>query len=153
MYGLGVLKGLAVTVKEAFSRPFTVQYPEERLPLFPRFRGYEFTWYIDRCTVCATCAKACPDGVIEIISEPRPDGSYEPVRFNIDTGRCMFCALCVEACPYDAIRMGTSFERANYSRDALIITKEELIAREKLPSTYWRTFLEREDAPEITLRW
>ena len=75
MYGLGIIQGLLVTLKNAKRRPFTTQYPEERLEQSSRFRGQEFTWYLDRCTGCASCAKHCPLGIIKIVTDP--DGGNE----------------------------------------------------------------------------
>lgn len=120
-----------------------MQYPEERLSLAPRFRGYEFTWYEERCTVCATCAKACPHGVIRIVSEVGEDNKFRAKTFDIDIARCLFCGLCAEACPFKALYMGSSFEMASYHRARLLIGRDELATREKKPSTY---ALERADS-------
>ena len=70
MYGLAMVKGLMVTLKNMTKKPFTVQYPEERLKPHPRFRGEEFVWYEERCTGCASCAKFCPLGIIKIVTSP-----------------------------------------------------------------------------------
>ncbi|MBI4216168.1 MAG: NADH-quinone oxidoreductase subunit I [Chloroflexi bacterium] len=119
--GLGILKGMLVTFKHLFRAPFTVPYPEKRLPLPRRFRGYEFVWSRERCTVCLTCAKACPHGVIRIQSRlAPPESQWQAEKFEIDIGLCIFCGLCVESCPYDAIFMGTQFELANYQRGGLV---------------------------------
>ena len=73
MYGLGMAKGFGVTLKNLIRKPTTIQYPEQRNMQHTRFRGQEFTWYEDRCTGCASCAKYCPLGTIKIETNPEPD--------------------------------------------------------------------------------
>ncbi len=141
MYGIGIMKGMLTTLKHLARPPFTRQYPEEAVPLSPRFRGYDFAWVEERCTGCATCAKACPHGVIDIITEPLGDNRYAVERFDIDTGLCMVCGLCVEACPYDALFMGTGFELSSHNRWDLVVHKEDIANRGKL-SAYYRPPLE-----------
>ena len=147
MYGLGLAKGLMVTLKNFIRPPFTVQYPEERLQQHPRFRGEEFVWYEERCTGCASCAKYCPLGIIKIVTNPSKKAieegeKYDIEVFDIDIGRCMFCGLCVEACPYDALFMGSGFERGSYQRNELVISVDELRQAAKRPSTWFRPQLE-----------
>ena len=109
----------------------------------PRFRGEEFSWYENRCTGCASCAKYCPLGIIKIVTDPAKTDIQEGDKyflevFDIDIGRCMFCGLCVEACPYDALHMGSGFEEGSYRRSDLVIDKERLVNSPKRPSHWYR---------------
>ena len=147
MYGVGIFKGLMVTMKNFVRKPFTIPYPEQRATQHPRFRGEEFTWYEERCTGCASCAKYCPLGIIRIVTHPGGDymnegQAYAIDAFDIDIARCMFCGLCVEACPYDALFMGSGFEEGQYSRKDLVITVDRLRKADKKPSTWFRPQLE-----------
>ena len=147
MYGLAMAKGLLVTLKNLTRRPFTIQYPEQRLKQHPRFRGEEFVWYEERCTGCASCAKYCPLGIIKIVTSPsetapKEGDKYRLEVFDIELQRCMFCGLCVEACPYDALFMGSGFEEGQYSRENMVITIDQLRQSNKHPSTWYRPQLE-----------
>ena len=147
MYGLAMVKGLMVTLKNMTKKPFTVQYPEERLKPHPRFRGEEFVWYEERCTGCASCAKFCPLGIIKIVTSPsetapKEGDKYRLEVFDIEIQRCMFCGLCVEACPYDCLFMGSGFEQGKSSRKDMVIHVEQLRESDKHPSTYLRPQLE-----------
>ena len=146
-YGLEMAKGLLVTFKNLVKKPFTVQYPEQRLAQHSRFRGEEFVWYEERCTGCAACAKYCPLGIIKIVTSPSETApmqgdKYRLELFDIDIARCMFCGLCVEACPYDALFMGSGFEQGQYSRKEMVIGLDQLRQAEKNPSSYFRPQLE-----------
>lgn len=148
MYGSGLAQGLLVTLKNLVKKPFTVQYPEERLKQHPRFRGEEFVWYEERCTGCAACAKYCPLGIIKIVTSPSGTApaegdKYKLEVFDIELQRCMFCGLCVEACPYDALFLGSGFEQGQYSRKNMFISIDQLRQAEKRPSTWFRPQLEQ----------
>jgi len=137
-YGKGIARGMALTFKHLFRRPITVQYPEEKLAVSRRIRGHELVWSPERCTGCATCARACPQGNIEIVTHAQGN-KYVVDKFEVDIGRCMFCGLCVEACPYAALAMGTSYERARRRRQQLVLGKEDLTMSEAMrPSAYAR---------------
>jgi len=120
-----------------------VSVPDKRQDQHPRFRGEEFSWYDNRCTGCASCAKYCPLGIIKIVTSPSETAMQEGDKyaidvFDIDIGRCMFCGLCVEACPYDALHMGSGFEEGTYTRAELVINVDMLKAAPKKPSQWFR---------------
>ena len=129
-YGIGIAKGLTVTIKYLFRRPITVQYPEQRLDVSRRIRGNELIWGEAKCTGCGTCAKSCPQGAIEIKTRTEGD-KYIVEGFKVDTGYCIMCGLCVEACPYEALYMGYAYERAKYERSELYQEKEMLLESEQ----------------------
>lgn len=151
--GVSPVKFLRSNPREGIKALLYMSKAPERLPQFSRYRGNEFTWYEERCTGCASCAKYCPLGIIEIVTHPggfdvQEGESYGIDVFDIDTGRCMFCGLCVEACPYDALHMGSQFERGNYVRNELVIDVDQLRANLKRPSSWYRPqFEERGYSP------
>jgi NADH-quinone oxidoreductase chain I len=136
IFGLGILKGMAVTLLHFFRPPATSQYPDQRLNISRRSRGNELVWSRERCTGCATCAKACPQGVIEIVtSTDMTENKYQVETYRVDTGYCIMCGLCVEACPYDALFLGYSFERAKYRRAELVQENDELLESPARPAS------------------
>jgi NAD(P)H-quinone oxidoreductase subunit I len=131
-YGKGIAKGLTVTIRYLFRHPITTQYPEQRLTTSRRIRGNELIWDDVKCTGCATCAKACPQGAILIVTAVNPvENRYAVEKYEVDTGYCIQCGLCVEACPYQAIYMGYAYERAKYRRGELVQADEMLLASEE----------------------
>ncbi len=139
-YGIGIAKGLRVTIKHLFRHPITVQYPEQRLNISRRTRGNELVWSREKCTGCSTCAKTCPQGAIQIItSVSAEENKYEVEKYEVDTGYCISCGLCVEACPFDAVYMGYAYERSKYRRLEVVQSKEDMMleAGEKQPSGYF----------------
>jgi NADH-quinone oxidoreductase subunit I len=153
VFGLAKLRGINV-LSYAFKEPTMAVKAmvglatiEDRLPQHSRFRGQEFTWYEQRCTGCASCAKYCPLGIIRIVTHASGQAMQEGENyaidvFDIDIGRCMFCGLCVEACPYNALHMGSGFEEGKYTRGELVVTVDRLRAAPKRPSTWFRPQLE-----------
>ncbi len=125
-------KGLCVTAKYLFSPKATIQYPEEKTPLSPRFRGMHalrrYPNGEERCIACKLCESVCPALAITIESEMREDGTRRTVRYDIDQNKCIFCGLCEEACPVDAIVETPLFEYVADSRSGLYFTKAELLA-------------------------
>jgi NAD(P)H-quinone oxidoreductase subunit I len=152
-YGIGIARGMALTLRTLFRRPITVQYPEQRLTVSRRIRGNELIWDNVKCTVCTTCAKTCPQGAIHMVTSVDPANANKLVmtKIVVDMGYCISCGLCVEACPYNALHMGYAFERANYRRNSLVQGDEGLLASEtRKASAYMHTDMEK-DLPEQTL--
>ncbi|HEY82728.1 MAG TPA: NADH-quinone oxidoreductase subunit I [Dehalococcoidia bacterium] len=126
-YGIGIIKGLSVTIRHLLRHPTVVQYPEQRLNISRRTRGNELIWNQEKCTGCATCAKSCPLGAIEITTSTNPvENKYAVEKYQIDTGYCIQCGLCVEACPYAALYFSYNFECAKYRRWELVQDKEKM---------------------------
>jgi len=137
--------GMSITLKYAFQKPATVEYPEHRLTFAPRYRGvHEFQ--ADLCIACDLCAKACPVDCIYIEkSAPRKIDKTtgkaiggELTRFAIDYSKCLFCALCTEPCPTDCIHMGKLHDLSCYSRrDAVIEFTELDKLNQRTPIPIW----------------
>ena len=125
-------QGMAVTWRHLFKPKITVQYPEEKTPLSPRFRGLHalrrYPNGEERCIACKLCEAICPAMAITIEAEPRADGSRRTTRYDIDLTKCIFCGFCEEACPVDAIVETLIFEYHGEKRGDLYMTKEMLLA-------------------------
>lgn len=127
-----LFKGMAVTGKHLFARKITVQYPEERTPMSPRFRGlHALRRYAngeERCIACKLCEAVCPAMAITIESEQRADNSRRTTRYDIDLTKCIFCGFCEESCPVDSIVETHVFEYHGEKRGDLLYTKTMLLA-------------------------
>ena len=151
-YGIGIAKGLAVTIRHLFRHPVTSQYPEQRLNPSRRLRGNELIWNEDKCTGCATCAKTCPQGVIHIVTSVQlEENKYKVEKFEVDTGYCISCGLCVEVCPYEALFLGYAYERSRYRRQELVQSDEMLLASAERPASAYMHPELAEELPRQTL--
>ncbi|MEZ0236755.1 MAG: NADH-quinone oxidoreductase subunit NuoI [Methylophilaceae bacterium] len=126
-----LLRGMGVTGRSFFRRKVTVQYPEEKTPLSPRFRGLHalrrYPNGEERCIACKLCEAVCPAMCITIDSEERPDGTRRTTRYDIDLFKCIYCGFCEEACPTDAIVMTRYFEFHMEERNQAVIDKNGLL--------------------------
>ena len=127
-----LVTGFWMTLRYMFKRKVTLNYPFEKGPLSPRFRGeHALRRYPngeERCIACKLCEAVCPAQAITIESEPRADGSRRTTRYDIDMTKCIYCGFCQEACPVDAIVEGPNFEFATETREELYYDKEKLLA-------------------------
>lgn len=127
-----LLRGMALTGKSLFKRKITIQYPEEKTPLSPRFRGLHalrrYPNGEERCIACKLCESVCPAMCITIDSEERADGTRRTTRYDIDLFKCIYCGFCEEACPTDAIVMTRFFEFHMEQRNEAVINKQGLLA-------------------------
>jgi NADH-quinone oxidoreductase subunit I len=132
LFLLELLQGMRVTGRYMFERKITVQYPEEKTPLSPRFRGLHaqrrYPNGEERCIACKLCEVVCPALAITIESAQREDGTRRTTRYDIDLTKCIFCGYCEEACPVDAIVETDIFEYCGEQRSDLLMTKEKLLA-------------------------
>jgi NADH-quinone oxidoreductase subunit I len=127
-----LIQGLRLTGRYLFARKVTVQYPEEKTPQSPRFRGLHalrrYPNGEERCIGCKLCEAVCPALAITIDTEPRDDGTRRTTRYDIDLFKCIYCGFCEESCPVDSIVETRQFEFHFEERGEHIINKEKLLA-------------------------
>ena len=127
-----LLKGMRLTGRYFFARKITLQYPEEKTPMSPRFRGLHalrrYPNGEERCIACKLCEAVCPAMAITIESDVRDDGTRRTTRYDIDLTKCIFCGFCEESCPVDSIVETHIHEYHGEKRGDLYFTKEMLLA-------------------------
>jgi NADH-quinone oxidoreductase subunit I len=127
-----LIRGMAMTGKHLFARTITVQFPEEKTPQSPRFRGLHalrrYPNGEERCIACKLCEAVCPAMAITIESDKREDGTRRTTRYDIDLTKCIFCGFCEESCPVDSIVETHILEYHGEKRGDLYYTKEMLLA-------------------------
>ena len=129
---LELVKGMALTGRHLFARKVTIQFPDEKTPQSPRFRGLHalrrYPNGEERCIACKLCEAVCPALAITIESEARADGTRRTTRYDIDLTKCIFCGFCEESCPVDSIVETRILEYHGARRGDLVYTKELLLA-------------------------
>lgn len=127
-----LLLGLRLTVQNLFTRKVTIQFPEERTPQSPRFRGLHalrrYPNGEERCIACKLCEAVCPALAITIESEERDDSTRRTTRYDIDLFKCVYCGFCEEACPVDAIVETRVLDYHFENPGEQIMTKQQLLA-------------------------
>lgn len=125
--------GMFTVLKQAFRKPVTIQYPFEKEPMMPRYRGLHFLErYEDgseRCVCCGLCAASCPADAIYMEPAETEKGERYAKIYEINELRCIFCGFCEEACPEEAIFLGKEYEFADSKRDTFIYTKGDLLVK------------------------
>ena len=126
------LVGLKITGRHFFGRKYTLQYPEEKTPTSPRFRGLHalrrYPNGEERCIACKLCEAVCPALAITIEAQPREDGSRRTTKYEIDMFKCIYCGFCEESCPVDSIVETDQYEYHFENRGENIMTKQKLLA-------------------------
>ncbi|HSW93740.1 MAG TPA: NADH-quinone oxidoreductase subunit NuoI [Gammaproteobacteria bacterium] len=127
-----LVKGLRVTGRLLFATKITIQYPEEKTPTSPRFRGLHalrrYPNGEERCIACKLCEAVCPALAITIEAEPRVDGSRRTTLYEVDLFKCVYCGFCEESCPVDSIVLTRFNDYHMENRGENILTKEKLLA-------------------------
>ena len=127
-----LLRGLRVTWRTLFTRKFTLNFPEEKTPQSPRFRGLHalrrYPNGEERCIACKLCEAVCPALAITIESDQRADGTRRTTRYDIDLFKCIYCGFCEEACPVDAIVLTRIQEYHMEHKGENIMSKDKLLA-------------------------
>ena len=136
-----LLQGLRVTGRYLFAKKITVQYPEERWDISPRWRGTHRMLTTEdgaaKCVACGLCPTVCPANCIKLVPGEDEAGNRYPLVFEIDEFRGIFCGYCQEVCPEEAIHMGRHYENAEFNRERFVYDLERLTSQTHPVSELW----------------
>lgn len=131
-----ILAGMSITIRYMGRQTVTLQYPQEMVPVAPRYRGFH-EYEIERCIACQSCVRACPVNCILLATEGKGKAA-RITRYAIDYSRCLFCGLCVEPCPTECLHMGKLHDLSGYSRAEMVVEFAELAkAGRRTPDPRW----------------
>jgi NADH-quinone oxidoreductase subunit I len=140
-------QGFGVTLKYVFKKPVTVQYPKQKRPMSPRYRGRHYLERYDdgteRCVCCGLCAAACPADAIFMEPEETANGERKAKVYEINLLRCIFCGFCEEACPEEAIFLGQEYEFSADTRNSFIWTKEQMLVKHPRKESPFKRIIRR----------
>lgn len=151
IFFIEIFKGMALTLSRIFTHAVTRRYPKVKRPALQGFRGLHAlvrdpATGTHKCVACGLCAAICPSQCIYIFSTEGEDYKKVLERYEIEVLRCVYCGFCVEACPYAAISLTEHYEYSDYSREALYMTYEKLLAN-------WDTYMSGEKGEEYFKRF
>jgi len=139
MQGSGLVKGMSITLRRFFGKKITVQYPDARLPMSPRFRGGFLELDAGKCIACSLCAMSCPNHAISLTAEKGEGNKRRLTSYIHHTGQCLFCNLCLEACPVGALAWSKDYDTVYYDlalldHDVLAAAQQRLAAAAPQPA-------------------
>ncbi len=140
-YIRATLSGMSLTLRHIFEAKVTVEYPEVKEPISPRWRGTHRMLTTEdgkaKCVACGLCPTVCPANCIKLVPGEDEKGNRYPLVFEIDEFRCIFCGYCQEVCPEEAIHVGRHYENAELSRDRFVYDLARLTSQKHEVCTMW----------------
>ncbi|MEI6127015.1 MAG: NADH-quinone oxidoreductase subunit NuoI [Pseudomonadota bacterium] len=125
-------QGLGLTFRHLFRKRITLLYPEQKMPMFPRWRGsprlvMDAQTGREKCVACKRCETVCPAQAIKVEGAKREDGSRYAATFVLDLNRCIFCGFCTQECTFGAIVLSRDYELASEDKSSLVLNKDDLL--------------------------
>ena len=112
-------------IENLLSRPITILYPKEKIPIPDAFRG-RVAITDERCIGCSKCSQVCPAQAITMIEGPR-DVEFKgknlarKKRSQVKPYRCIRCGLCERHCPTGAISLQHELSSSGTDEQVVIV--------------------------------